>query len=267
MRGPLRLRQVIAVAGVVAAGCGVVTAGAPADSAPAPPDPSSPPTGALVVPPAAPVVNTGAATAITTSGATVGGGINPEGLQTEYWVEYGPTTAYGEQTAAASAGTGTAAQSVSVVLADLPADTTFYYRVVSQNADGTAAGSGGSFTTDTAAPIVSRPAIVGDTGHMSLAGVTSLKSACLGGTICSGSITLTHDGITIGTRDSFTVAPHAAKAVQVTVDAYGRKLLMANPAGIAAQVTILNGEKPLAHKQVTLKPVKPAGEHGPQRAL
>jgi hypothetical protein len=268
MRGPLSLRQVIAVAGAVAAGCGVAAAGAPADPAPAGTAPTdTTPTGSLVVPPAAPVVNTGAATAITTSGATVRGGINAEGLQTEYWVEYGTTTAYGEQTATASAGADTTGQSVSVVLADLPVDTSFHYRVVGRNADGIAAGSGGTFTTDAAAPAVSRPAIVGDAGHVTLAGSAGLKSACVGGTSCSGSITLTHDGVTIGTRDSFALAPHAVKIVQVPVDDYGRKLLMANPEGITAQVTILNGDKPLAHRQVTLKPAEPAGHHDPLRPL
>jgi alkylated DNA nucleotide flippase Atl1 len=255
-RGP-RFIQVTAVVGVLAAGFGFTVAGAPADAPPV----DTTPTGALSTPPAAPVVNTAAATAITTTGATAAGSINAEGLQTSYRVQYGRTTKYGEQAVAASAGSGTAAQSVSAVLTGLHASTIFHYRVVAQNADGTTAGSDATFRTDTPAPAISRPAIVGDTSQVSRSGSARLISACIGGTRCSGSITLTHNGVRIGTCGSFTLAAHATKVIHVAVNAYGRKLLRGSPSGVAARVTILNGDKPLAHKHVTLEPAKrPSGQ-------
>lgn len=220
----------------------MVAAAAPADSVPvststtqtgtAPTDTTATtPTGSLVTPPAAPVVNTGAASALTTSGATVNGAVDAEDLPTVYWIEYGPTTAYGARSAPASAGAGALTLSISAVLTDLPPDTTFHYRVVAANADGTAAGSDATFTTAAPPPVLSHPTIVGDTGSVSLAGSAAIKGACVGATTCSGSITVTHDGVTIGTSSSFEIAPHGAKTLQIAVDAYGRKLLMANPAG------------------------------------
>jgi uncharacterized delta-60 repeat protein len=98
----------------------------------------------------APTAVTGPAGSVTASSATVTGSVNPGGLLTSYEVQYGPTTAYGTTSTAVSAGSGSAAVSVSIGLAALAPGTTYHYRLVATNADGTVNGSDATFTTSTA---------------------------------------------------------------------------------------------------------------------
>ncbi len=98
----------------------------------------------------APTVVTGPASSVTASSAKVAGSVNPGGLPTTYAVQYGPTTAYGTTSTAASAGSGSAAVTVSIGLAALAPGTTYHYRLVATNADGTVNGSDATFTTSTA---------------------------------------------------------------------------------------------------------------------
>ncbi|HXB65429.1 MAG TPA: hypothetical protein VNV42_11200 [Solirubrobacteraceae bacterium] len=73
--------------------------------------------------------------------------VNPEGQETTCYFQYGTTTAYGSQTPAAAAGTGTVAVKVSQPIAGLAAGTTYHYRIVAANAGGTIAGQDHTFTT------------------------------------------------------------------------------------------------------------------------
>jgi hypothetical protein len=81
---------------------------------------------ALAVPTAA----TGGASGITTSGATVGGTVNPKGNTTSFHVEYGTTTAYGSSTATTSVASDTTSHAVSAALSGLQPGTSYHYRVV-----------------------------------------------------------------------------------------------------------------------------------------
>ena len=92
--------------------------------------------------PLAPAVVTTAATAITTSGATLNGTVNPNGGTGIVTIEYGLTTAYGN-TLAATPGTvtGIVATNVSAAVSGLTPYTTYHYRVVSTNAGGTTNGN------------------------------------------------------------------------------------------------------------------------------
>jgi len=99
-----------------------------------------------------PVAITGTVSAVGGTSATLNGTVNPSGAATDWWFEYGTTTAYGSKTATAAAGSGSANVSVSKALSGLTAATTYHYRLVAKNASGTVNGADGLFTT--AAPPV-----------------------------------------------------------------------------------------------------------------
>jgi hypothetical protein len=101
------------------------------------------------------------------SSATLEGGIYPNGLPTTYWWQYGASTAYGQQTPAQSAGGGQLPETVQSTLTLSPS-TTYHYRLVAANADGTAygydyslttesPGGGGGSPVNTAAPVNTAP--------------------------------------------------------------------------------------------------------------
>lgn len=115
--------------------------------------------------PAAPAVSTGTASAVGEAGATLNGTVNPSGLATTYYFEYGTTTAYGQKTTEASAGEGTSAVAKSATLNGLAAATVYHFRLVAKNAKGTTLGTDRSFTT-TGPPAATTgvATAVGDTG-------------------------------------------------------------------------------------------------------
>ncbi len=98
--------------------------------------------------PLAPAVVTTAATAITTSGATLNGTVNPNGGTGSVTIEYGLTTAYGNSLAATPGSvTGIVATNVSGLISGLTPYTTYHYRVVSTNSGGTTHGNDMTFVT------------------------------------------------------------------------------------------------------------------------
>ena len=97
---------------------------------------------------AAPSVVTSPAGQLGPTSATVGGTVDPNGLPTGWWVEYGTSTSYGSRTDTQSAGSGTSATGVSTRLAGLNAGVTYHFRVVASNDAGTTRGSDRSFRTD-----------------------------------------------------------------------------------------------------------------------
>ena len=66
--------------------------------------------------------------------ATVAGGVEPDGLQTSYLVEFGKSTAYGHSSPSASAGAGQANVAVRATLTGLRPRTVYHYRLVAINA-------------------------------------------------------------------------------------------------------------------------------------
>jgi hypothetical protein len=92
-------------------------------------------------------VTTGSAKGITEKEATVSGEVNPEGVATNYYFEYGPTERYGEKTVETSAGSGTGFVKVSKAILGLKANTKYYYRIVATNSGGTTDVSGQVFCT------------------------------------------------------------------------------------------------------------------------
>ena len=71
----------------------------------------------------------------------------PERRATTWYFEYGTSTSYGSQTARRSAGSGTAARSVSEPLSGLVAGATYHFRLVATSDAGTSRGADGAFTT------------------------------------------------------------------------------------------------------------------------
>lgn len=94
-----------------------------------------------------PKVSTGAARQVGYGSATLAGSINPEGVSTSYYFQYGPTKAYGGQSAIASAGAGTKAVAVALAIAGLQPLTIYHYRLVAVNGAGTTIGGDRTFQT------------------------------------------------------------------------------------------------------------------------
>jgi phosphodiesterase/alkaline phosphatase D-like protein len=86
---------------------------------------------------AAPKAETGAATEIGKTGATLNATVNPEGSEvTECKLEYGPTNSYGSSVPCSpSPGSGTAGVAVSGAVAGLAPETTYHFRVRAKNAN------------------------------------------------------------------------------------------------------------------------------------
>jgi hypothetical protein len=95
-----------------------------------------------------PTVTTGSATGITATGATLNGTVNPNGVSTTAYFQWGTTVSYGNNTAFQSIGSGTSDVSVSEILTGLSSGITYHYRVVATSSAGTVYGSDMDFTTN-----------------------------------------------------------------------------------------------------------------------
>ena len=83
-----------------------------------------------------PLVATLTPTNITTNSATLNGTVNPTGLVTTAWFEWGTTTNYGNATAAQGLGAGNVSVAVQAALSALLTDTNYHHRLVASNAAG-----------------------------------------------------------------------------------------------------------------------------------
>jgi len=101
------------------------------------------------IPVSAPIATSVAATSITENSAILNGTVNPNGLTTRAWFEYG--TDPGLQTYSSSpdqdAGNGLIAQPVNTTLSALATGTTYHFRACAENSDGYSEGQIMSFTT------------------------------------------------------------------------------------------------------------------------
>lgn len=96
-----------------------------------------------------PEVETGGATAVKATSATIEGTVDPEGSATSYYFEYGTTTAYGTKVPLSpkAVGSGFNTVAVSQALTGLAQGTTYHYRLVATNAAGTETGFDQTFPT------------------------------------------------------------------------------------------------------------------------
>jgi hypothetical protein len=97
----------------------------------------------------APKATTGGAREISYASAVLAGSVNPNGANTSYYFQYGPTKAYGSQTAISDAGSGTSASTVRLAIAGLQPITVYHYRLVAVNANGVDTGADNAFKTTT----------------------------------------------------------------------------------------------------------------------
>ncbi len=108
---------------------------------------------ALVVPAIAqaqsakPAARTGAVADLQAQTATLLGRIDPRGARTTYHFQYGPTARYGAVTPAAVAAAGAGAVNVTAPLGALAPFTTYHYRLVATNRNGTTRGARRTFKT------------------------------------------------------------------------------------------------------------------------
>ena len=93
--------------------------------------------------PPTPVVTNLAATGITNVGATVNGTVNPNGLATQAWFEWGtsPTLVAPDNTTKQNFAAGTTVQAVTASLPTLTFGTTYYFRLVASNPSGETKGT------------------------------------------------------------------------------------------------------------------------------
>ncbi|HMD51611.1 MAG TPA: hypothetical protein VKG62_02770 [Solirubrobacteraceae bacterium] len=87
-----------------------------------------------------PSVSTGGPRNVSYASATLTGSVNPHGVETSFYFQYGATKIYGGQTTIASAGAGTRAVSVSLPVTGLQPLSVYHYRLVAVNGAGPSIG-------------------------------------------------------------------------------------------------------------------------------
>jgi hypothetical protein len=95
-----------------------------------------------------PVVYTGSASMITCNTAMFNGSVNPNGLHTTAYFEYGPSQTYGKKTNSINAGNAWDPVSINMRIDQLDPETPYHFRLVAQNNDGTTFGNDQIFATD-----------------------------------------------------------------------------------------------------------------------
>jgi len=101
---------------------------------------------------AAPAAVTGPTSGVSYTAADAFGNVNPEGVATDWYFQYGATAHYGLDTALHAAGAGGETLAVSAPLADLVPGTLYHYRLVAASKEGTTVGGDRSFTTPASPP-------------------------------------------------------------------------------------------------------------------
>jgi hypothetical protein len=90
---------------------------------------------------ATPKVTTGGPREVSYGSAVLTGVVNPNASNTSYYFQYGPTRAYGGQSAIADAGAGAKGVSVRLPITGLQPITVYHYRLVAVNAAGASIGN------------------------------------------------------------------------------------------------------------------------------
>lgn len=99
---------------------------------------------------AKPLVSSDGVTEVTPVGATFLGSVDPRGVASSGFFQYGTTTKYGKRTPAQSVGLNPGKVPIRASVTGLKSDTTYHFRVVGQSADGTT--NGKDLVFKTAAP-------------------------------------------------------------------------------------------------------------------
>jgi hypothetical protein len=102
---------------------------------------------AIALAASSPTVTTGSHSKVTDTSADLHGTVNPNGTDTNYYFQWGLTTAYGVNSTEHSAGAGSKAVSVGTTATDLIPGTAYHYRLVATSGSGVTAGADRTFTT------------------------------------------------------------------------------------------------------------------------
>ena len=105
-----------------------------------------------------PVAVTSQATAVGPTTATLGGTVDPNGVPTDWYIEYGTSSAYGNKTATTSAGSGASPKSVSVSVTGLAIGKNYHFRIVAKSSAGSSTGADRTFVTAQAPTVVTKSA-------------------------------------------------------------------------------------------------------------
>ncbi len=103
-------------------------------------------------------VQTLAASEVLGTSATLNGSLEPNGFDTRYWFEYGtPPNQYGSSTTHHDAGEANGEKPVSLPVAGLEPNTTYAYRLATENTFGVTRGGGEAFATPAIPPALAPP--------------------------------------------------------------------------------------------------------------
>jgi hypothetical protein len=106
---------------------------------------------------APPSATTSGASNVGTGTATLNAEVDPDGLATSAFFQYGTTTAYGHSTTALSAGSAEGASSFVSNVSGLAPATTYHFRVVAESSAGPSDGADQAFTTAPVVPVIPPP--------------------------------------------------------------------------------------------------------------
>lgn len=174
-----------------------------------------------------PTATTAKASSITSTRAKVAGSANGGQLVASYRFQYGKTRSYASQTPAVKLAASNSAAAARATLKGLKPNTTYHYRLVVTNPDGTARGADRTFKTKllrfAGARVVTKSAKVRK-------GRVRLKVACprLAAKRCTGSLRLTakvkRETVKLG-GSRFRVAAGRSKFVRVNLSGAARRVL------------------------------------------
>jgi len=112
-----------------------------------------------------PTATTNDASPIGPTGATLNGTVNPNGLATNYYFEYGLTAGYGTTTTQQNAGSSASPVTVSTAVTGLAPGMLYHYRLVATNSAGTTPGNDVTFTTTSDSNLLPNPSF--ESGNLS----------------------------------------------------------------------------------------------------
>ena len=192
----------------------------------------------LILPPA---VTTLAASGVQFTNATLNATVNPNGLPTTAWFQWGADANYGQLTAVTNLSATNINLAVSAALGGLTAGQTVHFRVVATNADGLTPGADAAFTTIGWTNTVTSLADNGGSGTLR----QILANACDGQTIVfapHGTITLTNGELVI--TNSLTITGPGATNLAISGNTNSRvfNISSANAVVTISSLTIRNGK-------------------------
>ncbi|MHB8658801.1 MAG: hypothetical protein ACYC91_12760 [Solirubrobacteraceae bacterium] len=193
-----------------------------------------------------PKVATGSASNLGTASATLNGIVNPNGVPTQYYFQFGTSALYGLQTPPAAAGSSTASVAVHSSVSALVDHTVYHYRIVAVSLGGTSYGTDRTFRTGATSQAPSRVGLLGRMGYVSPSHRAAVVLGCFSGqTPCAGHLTLLHGRTVIG-QLGFRIGAQSGATENIVLNRAGIRLFgRSYPGPVAATLRLLsiNGQR------------------------